>query len=230
MPGKEQMAHDHPSCDHSPLVKRRETRLGDHFLKSRFRRLHIIRRTGIRRGQLRIHVLEIRQIDVHQAGKHSKGFRLLITATVVHHRDPESMFFCQRKRRHNLRDKMSGRHQVDVICFLILKFQHDLRKTLCRNLFAALPSGNAAVLAEDTSKRTSGEKHGSRSFASGNTGFLPHVKRGPGDQDLRARAAVPLLSGQPVCPAVSGTETAVLHQCFYIVHYCTFTSPASTFL
>ena len=161
MPGKEQMAHDHPSCDHSPPVKRRETRLGEHFPKSRFCRLHIIRRAGIRRGQLRIHIFEIRQIDVHQAGKHSKGFRFLIAAAVVNHRDPESLFFCQRKCRRDLRDKMSGRHQVDVICFLILKFQHNLRKSLCRNLFAALPSGNAAVLAEDTSKRTSGEKHSS---------------------------------------------------------------------
>ena len=160
-----------------------------------------------------LQIFKIRKINIDQPLQIPQHLDFFISTAVVHHRDRKPLLFRKDQCFPHLRQKMSRRHQIDIVCLLCLQIQKKFCKVLHCDHLTALPFGNRPVLAERTSQGTAGKKHRPGAFFSWNTRFFPHMKGGPCYHDPCIHAAESLLTRQAIHAAVSRTEMAVLQHC-----------------
>ena len=134
------MSNYHTSLHHPAAVKFRHSRLPNHLLQCQLRHLRIILRMRILPCKFWIHILKIRQINIHQAIEHVKHLCFLIATAVIYDRDMQSPCLCSFQRFRHLWQKLSCRHQINIICLLFLQIQKNIHKVFDRNLLPALSS------------------------------------------------------------------------------------------
>jgi hypothetical protein len=105
---------------------------------------------------------------------------------------------------------MIRRHEVYIVCSLLLQLKKDLRKPLDRNFLSLPTMTQGIILTEHTSKCASGEKYRSRALLPGDTWLLPKMKRRPRNIQLRRHSADPELAFVPVYSTPPRTDLAVL--------------------
>ena len=151
MSRQQQMPHDHTLFHHSTIIKFRRSCLPDHFCQCFSGNFRTILCMRIFTGKIRLHVFKIRKINIHKSVKKLKHFCFLISAAVIYYRNRKSLLLCQDQCLSHLHKEMSCRHKINIIRLLPLQIQKNFRQTLCRDHFAALPSGDHPVLTEHTS-------------------------------------------------------------------------------
>ena len=134
------MPNDHTSLHHPTAVKFRHSHLPNHLLQCQFRYLRIILRMRILPCKFWIHIFKIRQINIHQTIEHFKHLCFLIAAAVIYDRDMQFLCLCSFQCFRHLWQKLSSRHQINIICLLFLQIQKNIHKVFDRNLLPALSS------------------------------------------------------------------------------------------
>ena len=134
------MSNDHTALHHPAAVKFRHSHLSNHLLQCQLRHLRIIFRMRILPCKFWIHILKIRQINIHQAIEHVKHLCFLIATAVIYDRDMQSPCLCSFQRFRHLWQKLSCRHQINIICLLFLQIQKNIHKVFDRNLLPTLSS------------------------------------------------------------------------------------------
>ena len=87
---------------------------------------------------------------------------------------------------------LGGRHQVYVICPLVLETEECLAQLLCCHLPAEMSAADLVILAEAAAQGTAGEEYSAASAGgrcSADAGLLPVVEGGSGSRKDVAAAA-----------------------------------------
>ncbi len=111
-----------------------------------------------------IHIFKIRKIDIYASFQKLQGLHFLIAAAVINDWQSKSLQFGCSDSVYHLWHKMSWGYQIDIICFLLLKFQKDFCHPLYSDFLSGIPVGNMIVLAVDTPHGTACVKYGSRAL------------------------------------------------------------------
>ena len=217
------MTHDDAILHHTLLIESRpgflisftccpRFYLTGHLRQCRLRYLRVVGCMGIACRYILFHIFEICQINVHNTFQHSKCFYLFITAAIVNDGNRKPATFRLPNRPYDFRCIMCGRHQIDICRSLVLKLQENISQPFPRNFFSCFRSCNMIILTVYAPQRTAAEKYCSGTGFSGNTGFLPHMKRCSCSRNSRPRySADSGLSRFSVNTTISGAKSASSH-------------------
>ena len=198
------MANEHAPYQR-PVLKHIGTRLAVHFQYGRPGDLRVVLRRRKPPRQPPVGVFHVRQPHIHLSLQRLQGLHPFIAAAVVHH--GHRRLFLQRGQ--NVRQKLSGRHQLQILGALRQKFTKDGLQPRRRQGLAPVFRGNLIILAVGAPQSAAGKKHGAAAAVGAEYRLLPVVQGGSGRRQPGAHPAKAQLPCRPVDAAAPGTELAV---------------------
>ena len=169
--------------------------------------LHIIRRIRKFLCKLRIQIFQIRKINVHISFQKLQGFCFFIPAGIIHHRNIQTLPPGHIQCLYDLWYIVCTCYQIDVCSSFFLQFQKNLSKPFHTYSPSPAPDGNIMILAETAAQPAPGKEHCPGAFCSGDTGFLPHMKRRSCQINSLIHATEAFFPCPPVCQAFSWTKS-----------------------
>ena len=199
IPRQHQMPHDDAPLHNAVFVIDRPSCLAEHLPDGIAGHGEVVRCAGQRPGQIAVGVFQVGQVDVHPALQRPQRLHPLIAAAVVHHRHRQPRL----QRRQYPRQKVGGRHQLDVVGALGDQLVKYLPQPPGCDVLSRPSGGDAPILAVAAPQGAAGEEHRARAPRAGDGRLLPLVQRRPRHPQTGGHTAIAV---SPLRRALRGAQ------------------------